>query len=123
MHLSAAAVMTPSGVPPMPKRMSAPESGQAVEMAPATSPSGMRRMRAPASRTSAMRSSWRCAVEDHGGDVARRDSPLALATACRFSVGDGVDVDDAGALGADGDLLHVDARARVEHRAPLADAR
>ena len=27
MHLSAAAVMTPSGVPPMPNRMSAPESG------------------------------------------------------------------------------------------------
>ena len=28
---------------------------------------------------------------------------------------------DADALGPDGDLLHVDARARVEHRAPLAD--
>ena len=28
---------------------------------------------------------------------------------------------DADGLGADGDLLHVDARAGVEHRAPLAD--
>ena len=46
--------MTPSGVPPMPKRMSAPDSGQAAEMAPATSPSGMSRMRAPASRHSLM---------------------------------------------------------------------
>ena len=28
MHLSAAAAMTPSGVPPMPKRMSTPVSGK-----------------------------------------------------------------------------------------------
>ena len=51
--------MTPSGVPPTPKRMSAPDSGQAVEMAPATSPSGMSRMRAPASRHSFTTWAWR----------------------------------------------------------------
>ena len=39
--------MTPSGVPPMPKRMFASLWGQAAEMTPATSPSWMSRMRAP----------------------------------------------------------------------------
>ena len=62
--------MTPSGVPPMPNRMSAPESGQAVEMAPATSPSGIRRMRAPASRHLGDEVGVAVAVEDHGGEVA-----------------------------------------------------
>ncbi|SLJ82344.1 Uncharacterised protein [Mycobacteroides abscessus subsp. abscessus] len=59
MQRSAAAAMMPSGVPPMPTRMSVPDSGRAVEMAPATSPSEMRRMRAPASRTCWISSAWR----------------------------------------------------------------
>ena len=87
MHLSAAAVITPSGVPPMPKRMSAPVPGQAVEMAPATSPSGMSRMRAPASRTSSISSSWRSRSRITAVR-SRMCSPLASATAPRFSVGD-----------------------------------
>ena len=57
MHLSAAAAITPSGVPPMPKRMSVPAPGHPVAMAPATSPSEIRRMRAPVERTSATRAS------------------------------------------------------------------
>ncbi len=57
MHFMAAAAMTPSGVPPMPKRMSAPVSGSAVDTAPITSPSWINRIRAPAARTSAMSSS------------------------------------------------------------------
>ncbi len=59
MHLSAAAAMTPSGVPPMPNSTSTPESGHAVAIAAATSPSPMSRMREPVSRISATRSSWR----------------------------------------------------------------
>ena len=50
--------MMPSGVPPMPARMSVPELGRHDEIAPATSPSVISRMRAPAARTSAM--SFRC---------------------------------------------------------------
>ncbi len=59
MHLSAQAAITPSGVPPMPMRRSAPEPGQATEIAPATSPSGMSRMREPASRQAWMIGAWR----------------------------------------------------------------
>ncbi|SHV08650.1 Uncharacterised protein [Mycobacteroides abscessus subsp. abscessus] len=51
MQRMAAAAMMPSGVPPIPSSMSVPELGRAVEMAPATSPSEMRRIRAPVSRT------------------------------------------------------------------------
>ena len=47
MHLRAAAASTPSGVPPMPKRMSTPVPGHPVAMAPATSPSVISRIRAP----------------------------------------------------------------------------
>ena len=86
MHLSAAAASTPSGVPPMPKRMSVPAPGHPVAMAPATSPSVMRRMRAPVARTSAMSPSWRgrsrmTAVRSRTG------RPTASESAARFSVG------------------------------------
>ena len=118
MHLRAAAARTPSGVPPMPKRMSVPAPGQPVAMAPATSPSEMRRMRAPVARTSATRASWRgrsriTAVRSRTG------RPRASERACRFSVGRAADV--AGALGPwpHGELLHVDAGTGVEHGAPL----
>ena len=57
MHLSAAAAITPSGVPPIPNKISAPESGHAVDIAPATSPSGINRILAPASRSSDIKSS------------------------------------------------------------------
>ena len=85
MHLSAAAAMTPSGVPPMPSRTSAPAPGHAVEMAPATSPSGINRMRAPLRRTSAMSSSWR-GRSRMTAVTSRTDSRLAAATARRLSV-------------------------------------
>ena len=59
-------------------------------------------------------------VEDHRGDVV---DVLALRLGHRFEVGldRRVDVDDVGGLGTDRDLVHVDARAGVEHRAPLGD--
>ena len=96
MHLRAAAASTPSGVPPMPKRMSVPAPGQPVAMAPATSPSVMRRMRAPVERTSAIRSSWRgrsrmTAVRSRTG------RPSASERACEVLGGGAADV--AGALG------------------------
>jgi hypothetical protein len=87
MHLRAAAEITPSVHPPMPKRMSMPESNQAVAIAAGASPCSMRRMRAPASRTSAMRSSWRGRLR-MTAVTSRTDSPLALATALRLSVGE-----------------------------------
>ena len=48
MHLMAQAVMMPSGVPPMPMSMSTELESWAAAMAPATSPSEMRRTLAPA---------------------------------------------------------------------------
>jgi hypothetical protein len=54
-------------------------------MAPATSPSGMRRMRAPASRTSLMSASWR-GRSRMTAVTSRTCSPFALATASRLSV-------------------------------------
>ena len=80
----AAAVMMPSGVPPMPASMSVPELGRHAEIAPATSPSEISRMRAPASRTSAMSCSWRGRSRMHTV-TSRTDSPLTLATARTFS--------------------------------------
>ncbi len=56
---SAAAAITPSGAPPVPNSTSMPESGFAVITAPETSPSPIRRIRAPAWRTSPIRSVWR----------------------------------------------------------------
>ena len=52
---------------------------------------------------------------------SRTDSPLAFAIQRRFCVGVAVMSMRAGGLGADGDLVHVHARAGVEHGAPLAD--
>src|SRR4051812_21703865 len=59
------------------------------------------------------------AIEDHDGEVAHA---LTLGLGHRLQVfGDRCrDVDGAGGVRADGDLLHVEARARVEHGAPLA---
>ncbi len=49
-HFSAHAI-TPSGVPPIPRSMSTPGPGAAATIAPATSPSVIRKTRAPTSRT------------------------------------------------------------------------
>ena len=72
MHLRAAAASTPSGVPPMPKRMSTPAPGQPVAMAPATSPSVMSRMRAPDAAHLGDQVGVAGPVEDDGGQVADR---------------------------------------------------
>ena len=77
--------MIPSGEPPMPTSRSMPESGQAVEMAAGASPCGIRRMRAPASRTSAMTSL--CRSRSRITTVSSLTvSPFAFATPSRFSV-------------------------------------
>ena len=48
-------------------------------------------------------------------------SCFAFATALTFSVGRGVDVDRVRGLGADGDLVHVERGAGIEHRPALGD--
>ena len=61
------------------------------------------------------------AIEDHRGDVSNRFA---------FCLGDRLEVrlwrreriDDGGGLGSDRKLLHVHARARIEHRAAFAHA-
>ena len=58
-HFSAAAAITPSGVPPTPIKRSTPVSGCAAAIAGATSPSGTRSTFAPTSRSSAISVSWR----------------------------------------------------------------
>ena len=52
---------------------------------------------------------------------SRTDSRFALAIQRRFCDGDAVMSIEPTASGPDRDLLHVDARAGVEHRAPLGD--
>ena len=59
MHLIAAAEITPSGVPPIPQSRSTPASAETANSAAETSPSEMKRIRAPTSRISATFSSWR----------------------------------------------------------------
>ena len=79
-----AAAMMPSGVPPMPSKRSTPVPGRAAEIAPATSPSVMNRMRAPASRTSCTSCSWRGRSRIH--TVTSSGCPcLAFATRRTFS--------------------------------------
>ena len=78
------AVITPSGVPPIPTATSTPVSSRAASMAPATSPSGSSLMRAPASLISAIRRSWR--GRSRIATVrSLRSAPLALAIRRRFS--------------------------------------
>ncbi len=75
-------------------------------------------MRAPASRHSRMMLVVPVPVEDDRGDVAH---PLAERLGHRVQVRlhRRVEVDGVGRGGPGRDLLHVDARAGVEHRAPL----
>ncbi len=70
----------------MPNSTSTPASGQALAIAPYTSPSLMRRMRAPLARTSSISSAWRgrsrmTAVR------SRTDSCFDFAIQRRFWVG------------------------------------
>ena len=59
MHLTAEALITPSGVPPMPHRKSALRSGETALSTPATSPSVISWTRPPALRIASIPSSWR----------------------------------------------------------------
>ena len=86
-HLIAAAEITPSGVPPIPIRMSTPVKGCAAAIAGATSPSRIRFTRAPALRSSAIRSSWR-SRSSTTTVTSFTSIPFASATRWTFSVGD-----------------------------------
>ena len=81
--LMAQAVMIPSGVPPVPTSRSTPVSGRAATMAPATSPSLMNLMRAPASRISCTRAAWRGRSSTQTV-TSLLLMPLALATRAMF---------------------------------------
>ncbi len=84
MHLRAQAAITASGAPPMPSRMSTPVPARAAISAPATSPSVMNLIRAPASRTSRTSPSWRGRLRITTV-TSLTGIPLAWATATRFS--------------------------------------
>ena len=104
----------------MPKRMSTPDPGQPVAMAPATSPSVISRMRAPDCPHLGDEVGVAGPVEDDRGQVADRLAER-LGQGLEVLGGRLVDVDRAPAPGPDGDLLHVDAGPGVEHGAPLGD--
>ena len=86
-HFRAQAVTTPSGVPPIPIAMSMPLSGCAAAMAPATSPSMMKRTLAPAARMSSTSCLWRGRSSTTTVMSAGR-TPFASATAWMFSAVD-----------------------------------
>ena len=112
--------MMPSGVPPMPTSMSVPEFGRHAEIAPATSPSEISRHRAPASRTSAI--SCLCRGRSRMHTVrSRHRHALGLGDPADVLADRGGDVDDVDGVGPDGDLVHVEHRRRVVHRAALGD--
>ena len=121
MHLVAHAEMTPSGVPPIPHSRSTGERSETASSAPETSPSVIRRTRAPAPRMASMPSWWRSRFEHDGGDVADLD-PTALGDQADGLPQVAVEVEQVGDLLAPRHLLHVDARAGVEHR-PLLGQR
>ncbi len=111
--------MTPSGVPPIPTATSTPVSSRAAMMAPATSPSSRNLIRAPVARTRpTSSSSWRGRSRMQTVSSVTSE-PLALAMRRRFSSIGASKSTTAAASRADGQLLHVDARPRVEHGAPL----
>src|SRR6185437_364761 len=78
-HFSAAQASTPSGAPPWPTYMSTPVSGSVVLMTPATSPSVIRWMRAPASLSEALISAWRGRSSTQTV-ICEASTPLALAS-------------------------------------------
>ena len=88
-HLSAQAAMIASGVPPMPSSRSIPVPSRAAMIAPATSPSVIRWIRAPVSRTCVI-SSW-CRGRSRMTTVTSCGThPLALATAAMLAAGGAV---------------------------------
>ena len=77
--MTAAAEMTPSGVPPMPHSRSTGERSVTASSAAETSPWAISRTRAPASRIAAIPSLVAGAVEHHDHHVADRAEPLRSA--------------------------------------------
>jgi hypothetical protein len=78
-------------------------------------------MREPASRTRRTRSaSCRGPVEDAHRQLRHRDA-AGLRDVRQRGLDGGGQVDDVREVAGTGDLLHVDAGARVEHRVPLGD--
>ena len=103
--------MTPSGVPPMPHSRSTVERSLTASSAAETSPSRIRRMRAPASRICLHRVLVARAVEHDHHHVADVHA-LALGDQLQRLRQRPVEDEQVGDLLAAGELLHVDARAR-----------
>ena len=94
--------------------------GLAARIAPATSPSEISRTRAPSRRTRSIASAVPVAVEDRHGQVSDLH-PARRGDVAQVVLDRGRDVDRPAPPRPHGDLLHVDARARVEHRAAAGD--
>ena len=107
MQVRAAAAITASGEPPIPRRMSAAVSSRAVEIAPATSPSRSSEIRPPARRTPSMYVLIPGTIEDQRSKVVDVLS-LGLGHLSQVLLHRGLEIDRSGRLGADGDLVHVD---------------
>ena len=120
MHLIAEAESTPSGVPPTPQSRSMPVFGITAKSEAATSPSEMKRMLAPTSRSVGDRLLVARAVEHDHRDVAGL-AALALGDLADHVLEGLVEADQVGGSRAGRDLLHVDAGAGVEHRPPLGE--
>src|SRR3954465_2310361 len=88
-HLTAAAAMTPSGVPPMPIIRSTEEPCRAAAIAGATSPSVMMLTFAPASRRPAIRSAFRSRSRTTTV-MSVGFAPFAAAARSTFSCGEAV---------------------------------
>ena len=118
-HFSAAAATTPSGVPPIPSSMSMPDPPVvAAEIAPATSPSVMRKHPRADLADALDHLRVAVAVQDHHPDLLGPDA-LGLRHEPDVLLRRSGDVDRVGGLGAGRDLLHVDGGAGEEHRAAL----
>src|SRR5207248_1989744 len=88
-HFSAHSAMMASGVPPMPSSRSMPVPSRAAMIAPATSPSVIRWILAPVSRTCAI--SFSCRGRSRMTTVTScGEHALALATAAILAAGDAV---------------------------------
>ncbi len=110
--------MIPSGVPPMPSSRSTPVPSRAAAMAPATSPSVMNLIRAPACADLVDQLLVPRAVEDADRDVAGR-AVLGLRHSLDVLGDRGGDVDDVRGGRPGRDLLHVEDRRRVVHGAAV----
>lgn len=110
--------MIPSGVPPIPASRSVPECGRHAEIAPATSPSVISRIRAPVARTSWMELRVPRPVQDAHRHVSHRQV-LDLGDRSDVFRDRRGDIQHVCGIGADGDFVHVEHRRRVEHGAAI----